>query len=588
MSFRRRNYQEVMDGLLTGILGGQAAEPHAFPPSDGSSPYGYALAMAPVADLVSVWGSRNGEPHQFRKDTDYGLDGDGRSLVWLEGGEWPDEGSLFQVNYLPTGTAAAVNDIHVGSVLRTLAETVGLEIARLYAQLEGVYRSAYLDTAEGSALDKVVSLLGVERVRAGRFSGELQLSRTPGSHGEIHVPAGTRVLTIDGNIEYETVAAATLLEGQSTAQVQARDRETNPQGVAPDQLVILAKPIAGIQSVTNPAATTAAGADETDAQLRTRTKAFLHGSERATVGALKEALSHQGVPVDVAELTEGGFANGRVRLTPHAEAMTPELMQRLETVKDQVRPLGVDVRFDAAVVPKKLDLSLRLTTGADLLEQDLRAAQNAVRTRIGDYLQNLAVAEGGSTNRLVGLILGVPEISDVQILSAAVQGEAPPAGPPGLESLGLAGAATTLGELELIDPNLPTRLQVFVTYPETAPPPAPAAMTTALNALTTYLAAANAADPPAVASLDYRALLYLLPLPVAGKTTGVPQDLYGGTPPTLPTAAEVSPYQPRFVLTMQSGLARVLEQDGDGYDLSPDERLSLAGVEVDLEEAVDA
>ena len=46
-----------------------------------------------------------------------------------------------------------------------------------------------------------------------------------------------------------------------------------------------------------------------------RTKAFLHGSERATVGALQEALTHQGVPVDVVELEEGGFKTGRVQLT---------------------------------------------------------------------------------------------------------------------------------------------------------------------------------------------------------------------------------------------------------------------------------
>jgi hypothetical protein len=584
MSFRRRNYQEVLDGLLTGIIGGQAAEAHAFPPSDNGPPYGYALEKSPVSDLVSVWGSRHGQPHLFAKDTDYALAEDARTLEWQEGGELPDEGTLFQVNYLPGGTGAAVDDIHVGSVLRTLAEVVGLEVARLYAQLDGVYRSGFLDTAEGSALDKVVALLGMTRIRAGRFSGDLELTRTPGSHGQIHVPAGTRVLTGDGNLEYETVAAATLLDGQNTARVGARDVEANDQGVAADQLTILAKPIAGILSVTNPAPTAAAGADETDEQLRVRTRAFLHGSERATVGAMKEAMNHQGVPVDVNELEEDGIKNGRVELVAHAESMTPELGQRLNTVKDQVRPLGVHVSFGSERPPKKVDLGLRLVTSPGLLEQELRAAQDAVREKIAHCLSDLTVAEAGSTNRLVGLVLSVPEIRDVEILSASVQGAGTPPGTITLEALELAGSAKALGELELIDPNLPTRLQVFVSHPEGETPPDPGAVRSAVDAMTAYLAEVNGGKTPTIAELDYGALLYVLPLPVAGKATGALSALHGDSPPIPPGSTDVAPYGLRFVLTVASGLSQVLEEDGDSYALSPFERLSLSGVEVETQD----
>jgi hypothetical protein len=584
MSFRRRTYPEVLDGLLTGIVGGQSGESHAFPPADSGPPYIYALEKAPVAQLVSVWGSRNGQPHLFVGDTDYAQAGDGQTLIWQEGGEWPDPGSLFQVNYLPDTAGTGLDDLYVGSVLRTLAEVMGLEIARLYAQLDAVYRSAFLDTAEASALDKVVALLGMRRVRAGRFSGELVFSRTPGSHGEIHIPAGTRVLTADGNLEYETVAAVTVLDGQNTARVGARDVEANSEGVVAEQLTIIAKPIVGIQGVTNPAPTAAAGADESDEQLRVRTRGFLHASERATVGALKEALSHQGVPVDVVELEQNGFRNGRVQLIPHAEAMTPELSQRLNTVKDQVRPLGVDVRFTTGVVPKKVDLSLRLVTSPALLEQDLRAAQDAVRAKVANYLEGLAVAETGSTNRLVGLILSVAEVEDVEVLALAVQGEATPVGTVTLEALGLEGSIKVPGGLQLIDPNLPTRLQVLVRHPDGEIPPDPALITSATDAMTTYLAEVNGGAVPAVTGLGYQDLLFVVPLPVAGKATGALADLFSLlSPPTPPQGADVAPYGLRFVFTQQSGLSEVLEQDGDSYTLSAFERLSLAGVEIDVE-----
>src|ERR1051325_7839551 len=44
------------------------------------------------------------------------------------------------------------------------------------------------------------------------------------------------------------------------------------------------------RSVTNPAPTTLTAQSETDEQLRTRARNFLHGSERATLGAIHHAI----------------------------------------------------------------------------------------------------------------------------------------------------------------------------------------------------------------------------------------------------------------------------------------------------------
>jgi hypothetical protein len=71
-------------------------------------------------------------------------------------------------------------------VLRTLAESVALEIARLYAQLDAVYDAAFIDTT-GSALDKVVALLGIlasrqsrqHRMRFTRAPAPREASRSP-------------------------------------------------------------------------------------------------------------------------------------------------------------------------------------------------------------------------------------------------------------------------------------------------------------------------------------------------------------------------------------------------------------------------
>src|SRR5207302_9531496 len=119
------------------------------------------------------------------------------------------------------------SDLYTGSVVRTLSETVALEIARLYAQLDAVYKSAFLNTSDGSSLENVVALLGISRVKGGRSTGEVELTRAPNSLGVITIPAGTRVMTADGKVVYETTETATFAAEQTTIRTNVRDLEAN-------------------------------------------------------------------------------------------------------------------------------------------------------------------------------------------------------------------------------------------------------------------------------------------------------------------------------------------------------------------------
>lgn len=324
MSFRRRPFPEVLDNLLSQLAGGVAAEEHPFPPP-GATPFRHALQRPPVAEVVSVYGSRDAQPRLFRRDKDYKLLPGQNALEWLEGAELPDPGTLVAVSYFPASAQPVLTDLQTGSVVRTLAESVGLEIARLYAQLDAVYQAGFVDTAAGSSLDNVVALLGVERVEGGRAQGEVEFRRVEGTAGAINIPAGTRVMTADGSVEYETLTPVTLADGQNVLRAVARDLEPNDPLPA-DSLAVLPVPIAGIASVTNPAPTAIATAGETDEELRERAKGFLHGSERATLGALRQAVARQQITADVEEDPD---RPGHVKITPHAEAMPPELQERL-------------------------------------------------------------------------------------------------------------------------------------------------------------------------------------------------------------------------------------------------------------------
>jgi len=589
MSFRRHTYPEVLDSLLTDITGGVAAESQPFPPPGASAPpFQHTLLKGPVSDVISVYGARDGQPHLFVKDKDYKLV-NGRSIEWQKAADQPDPGTLIYINYYPKASEPVLTDIETGSVVRTLAEAVALEIASLSAQLDFVYQSAFIDTATGVALDNVVGLLGILRVSGGSSSGEVEFTRASGTTGVITVPAGTRVSTGDGKVSYQTTESDSLAVGQNTARIAVRDLDPKNDPVPAGALSLLPVPIAGIGSVSNPAPTARLMRDESDDELRTRAKNFLHGSERATLGSIKAALAAEGIAADVDEAATPGF----VDITPHVDALSPESRQRLVSAIDAVRPAGVIVRLKDAVPPVRINLSLRLTTSTAMVQKDLKAVQRSVHDKVAGYFAALPAKDTGSLNRLVGLVQSVSGVEDVKVLAATRSSDG---GETSLDistgTLGLSGLTATLGNLQITDPNLPTLLDVVVTYPKASAPPDQNLIQPAITDAIAYLNNLNATELPPGApaaeqnkrKLSYGKLLLVIPLPGKPAVTLPSFDSATGTPPALPTDASISPYKVQFVFSSESGFSRILSKTGDpDYVLSPQERLSLGTVQVQVE-----
>lgn len=595
MSFRRRSYPEVLGNLLAAATGGVSAEQHPFPPPGWRTgdPLRHALERPPAATLEAVWGTRGGAPHGFRAGTDFALLDDRQTVEWQPGAELPDPGTLIDITYYPAAAQPVVTDVYTGSVVRTLTETVALELSRLYATLEGVYRAGFVDTAEGDALDNVVALLGVERVEGGRPAGVVELSRDPAIAGAVTVAAGTRVATADGSVEYETTETVTLAPGQRTLRVGVRDLEENdplPAGT----LSVLPIPIAGVAGVTNPSPTAIAMQAETDVELRARAKSFLHGSERGTLKAIELAVLRQGVRADVVDQEEDAtLPPGVIRITPHVEVLTPEMEQRLRQAVLDARPAGVRVQWVANRAPAHVDLALRITTTAGLPQAELRGAQTAVRERVERYFAALPLGDESSVGQIAGLVLAVPQVLDVSVVSATLRNGGPPADVLDRDTgkIKLKGIPTELGELQLADPQLATQVTATITFPAANAAPDAVVMRRELDSALAYLSERNAADLPAGAPADpartvsWEKLAYALT--VANARTGKPldtwdHDVQAGTPPPTPSPA---PYRVQFAVALPSGLTRILARVGDSYTPAPQERLVPAGVVVEADDA---
>jgi uncharacterized phage protein gp47/JayE len=189
----KKNYREIAADILTQICGGQISETLTFDPKSSL----YSFKTKPVADIKVVEGVFNGSKKLFMKGTDYELAGNS-SIEWLVGGSRPDVGSLFTVTYLYV-SQSGISDVNIGSVVRTLVEAISREIEYLYLQTEQAYLAGFIDTANGQALDFVVSLLGIQRKPPQPAMGSVTFGRT--SEPELIIVTGETHLW-DGATEY--------------------------------------------------------------------------------------------------------------------------------------------------------------------------------------------------------------------------------------------------------------------------------------------------------------------------------------------------------------------------------------------------
>jgi uncharacterized phage protein gp47/JayE len=179
ITFVSKSFTKITDSILSQITKGIANERHEYTINRTK----YRLANSAVIDVVKIDGTVNGGPYVFQKDLDYRRNG--YNVEWTQEGQKPDDHTPFFVNYrldAPQG----ITDINPGSVIRNIVESVALEIDFLYAQMNQVYNSGFIDTATGKSLDLIVSMLGITRKEAGFATGEVTFGRN-NEPGELDV-----------------------------------------------------------------------------------------------------------------------------------------------------------------------------------------------------------------------------------------------------------------------------------------------------------------------------------------------------------------------------------------------------------------
>ena len=136
-----------------------------------------------MLEIVKIDGTVNGSPYVFLKEVDYRRSSN--MVEWIQEGQKPDDHTPFFVNY-KLDAPQGITDINPGSVIRNIVESMALEIDYLYAQMNQVYNSGFIDTATGKSLDLIVSMLGINRKEAGFATGDVTFGRN-NEPGEIEI-----------------------------------------------------------------------------------------------------------------------------------------------------------------------------------------------------------------------------------------------------------------------------------------------------------------------------------------------------------------------------------------------------------------
>ncbi len=426
-----RPYPDIVRDLLTTLTGGTVRETVVVPVGDAIELR--LLADRPVrrvSHLEGVVATRRkvGDgteetveiPYRFT-DLDFELFATGAAGAENDGirfrptGRTPPVGSTVTVNYYPTQTRPTpITDVNVGSVSRTLMEAVARELALAELHLEQVYRSAFVDTAEQSALEQVVGLVGVTRRPAGVATVPVRFSRVAGSAGRIAIPVGTVVSDAAGN-RFATTAPLVIEPGEGSRQVltAAVSRSTTPVAAgAIDRVEVL---IAGVATVTNEDAAVAAAAPETDDDLRRRARGALAVAARGTLDSLRFGLrSIPGVrAVTVTELPRG--VPGELAIDVAYEREDAEVAAQVAERIEELRPAGVRVISRAAGRAQvTVDAALTLA-GSGVPPSALAALQDDVETVVADLVDRLPPGATLRQSQMSAAVLTDARIVDAEL-----------------------------------------------------------------------------------------------------------------------------------------------------------------------------
>lgn len=416
-----RPYQEVIDDILVALVGGIVNEPIIFDLKTVLYPLAQpASGIRGVTGTITIEedGITSDTRYSFLKDIDFEFNADQNAVVWVESGKQPKDETIFYVDYFLPEADSPLTDINVGSVTRTISEAIGREIATVYEQINRAYLAGFIDTAEGTALDLVVAILGIKRLTADFAIGLETFFRDPAITGNITIPAGILLATAKSEVTFVTTQTRTLQRGQARIDVpfRAADKFSGEDGkVEAGTITELAQTIAGIANISNFEATFLGVENESDVELRIRAKAALRSLGNATLAALARVIFEQRAGLLEVWDPNSPPAN---RSTPGTTVLLvesePERFPSLRGAVEETRAAGVHTnliaRYNYFTPHLVVQMTKGLPSGGQLkVKQQIIAAMQA-------YIDGLGSGEPAEGQEMFKAAKEVDDVTEVRFI----------------------------------------------------------------------------------------------------------------------------------------------------------------------------
>ena len=312
------------------------------------------------------------------------------------------------------------------NILVATAASIGDEISAQVARVGG---SAFLDTATGADLDRLVfDRYGLSRKPASAALGVVRFSLASAPVSNFLIPAGTLLSTPDGR-QFVTLFDDTFLTTSTFLDVNVRSVLAGSSQMAASNSItsIISYPPtapAGL-TVTNPLATAGGNNQESDSEYRARARIFYTTLRRGTRAALEQAalavpgvrtarafeiLNDAGGPGGIVELViSDGYTDALANTgstIPAYDTQSDALAAAVVETLDDVRACGVFVRCRVAqVILQPVILQLSFIAGANV--DTVAGLARAAITNYVNQLQPGADFELNAANAILDSIAGL-------------------------------------------------------------------------------------------------------------------------------------------------------------------------------------
>lgn len=172
------------------------------------------------------------------------------------------------------------------SPLGLFIQVIAWDQARIWEEIEKVYHAQHVDSAEGTQLDGVAKRISLTRRSAEKATGTIAITGTAGTT----ITAGTLRVGTKTGIEFYLAEDATITEtGTVDAEIIAV-LAGKTGNVQPGTITEIVTPLAGVESVTNAAATQGGRDTETDYEFYNRYLLSLSSAGASTIDSIRAAL----------------------------------------------------------------------------------------------------------------------------------------------------------------------------------------------------------------------------------------------------------------------------------------------------------